>query len=120
MFKYKKLFENQLVNKRLNFYIETGILNKIHKTVKMSLTKKNLNVNKDIKTIIDIDELHKQAISMLKDVKKVLDKHRLVYWIEDGTLLGYMRNKKIIPWDDEIDLGTYANKFPKIKKLGLT
>ncbi|MCH8004331.1 MAG: LicD family protein [Nanoarchaeota archaeon] len=83
----------------------------------MPLTKKNLNPNKKIETIIDIDELHKKAISMLKDVKKVLDKYRLVYWIEDGTLLGYMRNKKIISWDDEIDLGTYASKFPKIKDI---
>lgn len=73
--------------------------------------------NNDSKTIISIDKLHKKAINMLKDVKKVLDKYHLIYWIEDGTLLGYMRNKKIIPWDDEIDLGTYASEFPKIKDV---
>ena len=68
-------------------------------------------------TDIDIEILHKKAIGMLKDVKEVLDSYKLVFWIEDGTLLGYMRNEKIIPWDDEIDLGTYASKFPKIKDV---
>ncbi|MBU90146.1 hypothetical protein CMO94_01285 [Candidatus Woesearchaeota archaeon] len=84
----------------------------------MRKTTKNKSISKsDFETTINIDEVHKKAIDMLKDVKKVLDKYKLVYWIEAGTLLGYMRNKKIISWDDEIDLGTYASEFPNIKDV---
>jgi len=81
----------------------------------MSSNKKNLIQSNKSGIIINLDELQKKAINMLKDVKKVLDKYNLIYWLEAGTLLGFVRDKKLIPWDNEIDLGTYASKFPRIR-----
>ncbi len=64
----------------------------------MPHTKKSLIKNNQREALIDINELQKKAINMLKDVKKVLDKYALIYWLEGGTLLGYIRNKKMIHW----------------------
>ena len=46
-----------------------------------------------------------KLLPLLKQTMDVLDKHGIVYWSIGGTLLGQMRNKGCIPWDDDIDLG---------------
>lgn len=56
-----------------------------------------------------IDEETK--IEDLRIVKEVLDKHKIKYWLDCGALLGAMRNKKLIHWDHDIDLGAWFDSF---------
>lgn len=58
----------------------------------------------------------KNAISVLKEVNLVFKKHKVVYWLDSGTLLGAVRDKKFIPWDNDIDLGIWADDLLMIKK----
>ena len=41
---------------------------------------------------------------LLQDVMEFLQNMRVEYWLAGGTLLGFMRHKTFIPWDDDIDL----------------
>ena len=41
---------------------------------------------------------------MLKVIDLVFTKHEIPYWIDGGTVLGAVRHKGIIPWDDDADL----------------
>lgn len=41
---------------------------------------------------------------LLKDISCVLKTCRILYWIDGGTLLGAVRHKGFIPWDDDADL----------------
>ena len=52
----------------------------------------------------------------LKEVIKVIKGYN--YAIADGTLLGYVRNKNYIPWDDDIDIHLSLTKqeIPKLLK----
>tara|TARA_Y100000816_G_scaffold292619_1_gene289166 strand:- start:1021 stop:1704 length:684 start_codon:yes stop_codon:yes gene_type:complete len=43
----------------------------------------------------------------------ILNKLKIRYWVCHGTLLGIMRDKKLIPWDNDIDLGIWKKNLKK-------
>jgi phosphorylcholine metabolism protein LicD len=53
------------------------------------------------------------------DIIKLFNKNELNYWVCHGTLLGLIRSRKLIPWDNDIDIGILYDKKKKllIKKL---
>lgn len=53
---------------------------------------------------IDIEELKKIQLSLLSAVHKVCQEQHLRYSLGGGTLLGAVRHKGYIPWDDDIDI----------------
>merc|ERR1719229_343594 len=48
---------------------------------------------------------------MLYDVDKIFTKNNISYWIEGGTLLGAVRNKGLIPWDEDCDICIIRNNI---------
>lgn len=56
-----------------------------------------------------------QVMAHLKDIKKVLDASSIPFWLEDGTLLGAVRDGRMIPWDHDIDLGSFEKAFQSEK-----
>lgn len=43
-------------------------------------------------------------LEVLKEIEKVCKRHNLIYFAEYGTLIGAVRHKGFIPWDDDIDI----------------
>ena len=58
-----------------------------------------------------------KAIKFLFDVTDKLEKYSTSYWIEGGTLLGAVRDKKLIPWDHDIDMGMINKSDEKTKEV---
>jgi hypothetical protein len=59
-------------------------------------------------------------IEAFKEIKPILDKYAIDYWLEAGTLLGMVRAGAILVNDKDIDLGAYyeqvVEEIPKIGK----
>lgn len=51
------------------------------------------------------------AQEFLFDMDDVFKKHNITYWLDCGTLLGAVRDKDFIEWDDDLDLATYTPIF---------
>ena len=67
---------------------------------------------------MDIPETHRTMLyKLLKDVTDILDSNSIPYFIDGGTMLGAMREKALIPWDDDIDLGMIPPNYNKMLKI---
>ncbi len=45
-----------------------------------------------------------EALSLLESTAKIIDGCKLNYWLDGGTLLGIIRENRLLPWDSDIDL----------------
>ena len=62
-------------------------------------------VNRTIEAWQPLDVTKAEAKSILMEAKQILDGLGVVFFIRQGTLLGAIRHKGFIPWDDDLDLG---------------
>lgn len=60
---------------------------------------------------ISVEELKKIQINILLDVAKFCDENGINYFLDAGTLLGAVRHKGYIPWDDDIDIGMLREDY---------
>ncbi|MCY6484383.1 LicD family protein [Clostridium aestuarii] len=69
--------------------------------------------------MFDIKELREIQMYILDEVVKVCEKYNVDYWLDSGSLLGAIRHKGFIPWDDDIDIAMKQEDLefivPKLK-----
>jgi lipopolysaccharide cholinephosphotransferase len=53
---------------------------------------------------VDINEYHEKLLEELKFIDELCNKLGLKYFLIFGTLLGAIRHKGFIPWDDDLDI----------------
>ena len=52
----------------------------------------------------NVDQLHQRILRILMAVDKTCREYGLRYYIWAGTMIGAVRHKGFIPWDDDIDI----------------
>ena len=65
----------------------------------------------------DLKKLQSELLEILVDIKTVCDKHQIDYMLCGGTMLGAIRHKGFIPWDDDVDIMMLRNEYNKFKAV---
>ena len=58
----------------------------------------------EMKQITDIKEIQSIELGILEDIARFCDANGIRYTLSGGTLLGAIRHKGFIPWDDDADV----------------
>ncbi len=59
------------------------------------------------------EQLKKIQLEILDVVTQFCDANGIRYWLDSGTLLGAIRHKGYIPWDDDIDIGMLREDYER-------
>ncbi len=56
-------------------------------------------------------------VGMLKEFKKICEENNIDYFIAYGTVIGVLRHKGFIPWDDDIDICMFRRDFERFNEI---
>lgn len=66
---------------------------------------------------LTIEELKQIQLEILDDVTAFCKENNLKFWIDWGTLLGAVRHKGYIPWDDDVDASMLREDYDRFVPL---
>lgn len=78
------------------------------------MREKQIFTKADCGEQIDSGHFREAQLRMLDELSSFCDAHGLRYYLSGGTLLGAIRHKGFIPWDDDIDINMPR---PDLEKL---
>ena len=55
-----------------------------------------------------------ELLAMMKDIHDFFEREKIVYSLTSGSLLGAVREKGFIPWDDDMDIMVDRHNFERI------
>ena len=71
-------------------------------------------------TSTDLSSMHDKHKQLLQKLDYIANKKDLSYWIDDGTLLGAVREKDIIQWYDDADVTMNEKDSQKLLETDLS
>ena len=66
---------------------------------------------------LDLKEIQKIELDILIYLDKVCKKNNIKYYLSSGTLLGAVKYKGFIPWDDDIDVILMRDEYLRLMDI---
>ena len=65
----------------------------------------------------NLREMQLKMLDILIEIRDMLDRNHIDYWLDSGTLLGAVRHGGFIPWDDDIDICVHESDMKRIVEI---
>ena len=65
----------------------------------------------------DLRLIQQAGLVLLKKVDRICRENNLTYWMDFGSLLGAVRHKGYIPWDDDLDISMLREDYDRLLTL---
>lgn len=66
---------------------------------------------------LTLDEYKAVVLNVLFKIDDICRENGLVYYLQAGTLLGAVRHKGYIPWDDDIDIAMFRPDYDRLAQI---
>jgi lipopolysaccharide cholinephosphotransferase len=64
-----------------------------------------------------LEDVQRVNLTLLREVDRVCRAHDITYFLDSGTLLGAVRHKGTIPWDDDADIAMTVSDYERFAAL---
>ena len=80
------------------------------------MNEKVLNLQDSVKNV-GIKDIQDELLLMSLNIHELLTKYNIPYYMLGGTMLGAVRHKGFIPWDDDMDFGIPRVFYDEAKRI---
>ncbi|NLA21566.1 MAG: LicD family protein [Candidatus Marinimicrobia bacterium] len=63
------------------------------------------------------DKYLEKSLRLLERATTFLEKYNIPYWLEGGTLLGIIRENRLLPWDNDLDISIRSEDFDRLRRI---
>ena len=75
-----------------------------------------MNAQQKSGQIVTDDELKQSILCIMDSIHNFCEQNQIKYYMLGGTMLGAIRHKGFIPWDDDIDIGILRDDYERFCK----
>ena len=65
----------------------------------------------------NLEKAHRINRILMRKLHSVCEEYGITYYYDSGSLIGAVRHKDFIPWDDDIDIAFTREEFKKLKEV---
>lgn len=65
----------------------------------------------------DVNQIHEVLLDMVRDIAEICEANQIEWSLSGGSILGAVRHKGFIPWDDDIDINMTRKNFERFRAV---